>query len=50
MAPSGGGAGKAVVAAWLLAFAPVAPASKLAVAINYAYHRVMPGIASDGSD
>ena len=38
----------AAVAASLLAFAPVAPAAKLATAINYTYQRVLPNIASDG--
>lgn len=38
----------AVVATALIAFAPVAPAAKLATAINYTYHRVLPNIASDG--
>ena len=38
----------AVVATALIAFAPVAPAAKLATAITYTYHRVLPNIASDG--
>jgi hypothetical protein len=37
-----------VVAAALLGTAPTAPARKLAIAINYTYHRVLPGIAADG--
>ena len=37
-----------VVAAALVGTAPTAPARRLAVAINYTYHRVLPDIAADG--
>ena len=38
----------AVVALALLRTAPTAPARRLAVAIDYSYHRIVPDVARDG--
>ena len=38
----------AVVTVALLGTAPIAPGRRLALAINYTYHRVLPDIAADG--